>query len=109
MADEINSELTRLFAATNEVLPPRQFVTDVSQRIQGARRMRSLWRVVAWAAAFSAAAAASPVLIRLSLELASYSDVGTQRLADLLVSPWGIAGSLLVAFVMFMRIRARLR
>jgi hypothetical protein len=106
MADEFNPELARLFAATEETLPAERFVAEVSARLQATRRFHSFRRLGITTAVVAAAVAVSPIVARVSVDLAGYTGAGTERFADLLVSPWGAAASLLVAFFVLRRVRA---
>jgi hypothetical protein len=109
MPDELDPELTRLFAAADEVLPTDRFTAETLQLLRRDRRLRTIKRVGFATAIIAAAAAVAPFVADVSVEIARYGGSGIDRFADMLVSPFGVSASLVVAFVVLGRIRALLR
>jgi hypothetical protein len=103
MPDEVNPDLSRLFAVADETLAAEPFVADLTRRLERQRRLHLCRRIGLAAAVLTAGAVAAPFVTHVSLELA---QLGTDRLADFLVSPWGTAASLFIGSLVLLRIRA---
>jgi len=109
MSDEIDPELTRLFVAADEALPPEQFVAEAVQRIRRNRRLSMVRRLCVVSAVVVAAAGVAPFVADFSVDVVRYSGGGIEGFADLLVSPIGAAASMVVGFIILRRVRATRR
>lgn len=105
MNDELDPDLTRLFARAREPLTDGPFMANLLLNIERARRARMRRRAVAIAAA--AVIAALNLRWVLATTAAAVRFVGdhSPTYADMLITPWGWAVSMLVGVWVVLRFR----
>jgi hypothetical protein len=84
-------------------------MAEASRRLRRNRRLSTVRKLCVMAAVVAAAAGVAPFVAGFSVDVVRYSGSGIEGFADLLVSPLGAAASMVIAFIMLRRIRARLR
>jgi hypothetical protein len=105
MFNEQDPELTRLFTHAREPLADEQFIANLLQKIDHARRIR-MWRQI-----FAIFAVIIMVLFNMRLVLektaAAVRFVGDLSPAymDVLITPWGWAASMLIGVWVVLRTR----
>jgi hypothetical protein len=105
MFNEQDPELTRVFAQAREPLADEQFIANLLQKIDHARRIR-MWRQI-----FAIFAVIIMVLFNMRLVLektaAAVRFVGDLAPAymDVLITPWGWAASMLIGVWVVLRTR----
>jgi uncharacterized membrane protein YhaH (DUF805 family) len=105
MLDELDTELTRLFADSREPLADEDFAAGLMVKMGRARRAR-LWGWIAMAALVVLIAA-------LNLQPMFETAAGAVRMVgelspastELLFTPWGAAASMLAAIWLLLRLR----
>jgi hypothetical protein len=105
MSNDRDSELTRAFAHVREPLPGDVFTTTLLANIARARRTRAWRRALGIAALVIAASLqARPILEKTAAVVRWAADVFPGA-ADLLITPWGWALSMLVGAWVLLRTR----
>ena len=105
MTNELDPDLARLFAQSRAPLADDSFMANLLLNIERARRAR-LWRRI-----FAIAAVATVGLLNMRLVLektaAAVRLIGDSSPAftDMLITPWGWAGSMLVGIWVVLRTR----
>jgi hypothetical protein len=105
MFNELDPDLTRLFAQAREPLAEEQFMANLLLKIERARRAR-MWRRIL-------AVAAVAVIVSLNMRLVLETTAAAVRLigdfsrayTEMLITPWGWAVSMLVGIWVILRTR----
>ena len=105
MQDEWDPELTRAFAQPREPLADEAFTAALLSRIERARRLR-LWRqILTLCAVFGLAALNLRPVLETTAGAVRYIGELSPSFADALISPWGLAASMLVGAWIVLRTR----
>ena len=109
MINELDPELTRLFAQARGPLADDSFMANLLLKIERARRAR-LWRQILAIVAVAAVVAFNirPVLEKTAAAVRLVGDF-SPAYADLLITPWGWAVSMLVGIWVVLRTRSSRR
>ena len=105
----LDARLLRLFAAPQGLSPVEPFVASVRSSLRRDHRRRLIGRAAVALAALLAVALGTVPLLRLSIGIAQASAVLMMRFAELVSSPLGASGLMLVGWVLLLRVRVRLR
>jgi hypothetical protein len=103
MPDDIDPQLLSLFAEKHETLPSERFMEFFLEKLERARRVRTLWRVAMVAATVSAGIWFAPTALH---HTASAADAATQYAmpyGPLVVSPPGWVVSTLIGLAVLVR------
>jgi hypothetical protein len=105
MTNELDPDLTRLFAQTREPLADDLFTANLLLKIERARRVR-LWRQILAIVAVAVVVSLNirPVLEKTAAAVRLVGDF-SPAYADLLITPWGWAISMLVGIWVVLRTR----
>ncbi|HEV7357749.1 MAG TPA: hypothetical protein VGN99_07115 [Steroidobacteraceae bacterium] len=110
MSEETGAQLLALFARSHETLPNAEFMDAFWARMERARRVRTLRRVVMIAAAAILAAWFMPSVLQSTAAAMHVAGEYSETFSALIVSPAGWAVSTLIALGVLFRTRAlRLR
>jgi hypothetical protein len=105
MSNEMDGRLLARFAQAHERLPDAEFMQSLLARMQQARRLRSRQRIAMVVVAASLAAWIMPSVLQTTAGVVRSVAEHTPSYDALIVSPGGWAVSMLIGFIVLLRVR----
>jgi hypothetical protein len=106
MSDEMDERLLARFAQAHERLPDAEFMQSLLARMQRARRLRSVQRIAVAVVAASLAAWIMPSVLQSTAAVVRSVAERAPSYDALIVSPGGWAVSMLIGFIVLLRVGA---
>jgi hypothetical protein len=103
MSDELDPQLLDIFASSHQTLPSKEFMEAFHARLQRAQRMRALRRIALIVVLVVVAARIAPSVLDHTAAAASAIVEYSKPDGALIVSPFGWAVSMLIAFAVLWR------